>query len=160
MKYKIKEVRFTHTFYHATAEANVASILERGLLISQRGTNPFGLDYDIDYKKIYGSEKAMQHDKPPSIHLTEDFKIAIDYQQRIQQSHNQPALILKITTDSRKDILKPDSEDAKAYICLNNIERERISVSDNQNSLANDSDASEYPDEEEVLDNCSSTMSF
>ncbi len=148
MHQKVKEVRFSHTFFHATAQSNIPSILKSGLLISHRGTNPLGLDYDIDYNKIYSAEEVEQHNKPASIHLTEDYGNAKEFQQIIQQSHGQPAVILKVTIDSTKDTLKPDSEDDKAYICLNNIDSERISV-------VNDSDTREDPTEdEEVLENC------
>lgn len=152
---KITEVRFTHTFFHATAKPNVPSILKKGLLISERGTNRLGLDYDLDYNKIYSSEEVAQHGKPPSIHLTEDYENAKEYQQLIEKSFGLPAIILKVIINSIKDTLKPDTEADNAYICLNNIDSDRISLANSQDSLTDDEDdkSENVPDDEGVLEN-------
>jgi hypothetical protein len=145
---RLKAIHFTHTFFHATEKANVPYILTRGLLVSERGTNPLGLDYELDYSELYNSSDAPQHIKPPCIHLTEDYENVKKFQQIIQQSFEQPAFILKVVIDSVKDVLRRDTEDNDSYICLNDIESERISLTDDQDSLV---DENNDPMEEDDL---------
>ena len=137
---KLKAIHFTHTFFHATAQANVPSILQRGLLISERGTNPLGLDSDLDYSELYNAGDADQHVKPPCIHLTEDYENVKKFQEIIQQSYEQPAFILKVIIDSANDVLRRDTEDNDSYICLNDTDSDRISLADDHSLMNEDSD--------------------
>jgi hypothetical protein len=136
--------------YHATAKNNYDGILKEGfLLIDKRGKTPFGLDADIDYGRVYGSEeKAKPFIKPPCIHLGADAKETEEYLKLIN-TLNVDAVLLEVDVDPV--YLKSDSESKKGYIYLKNIPVQDIKcVAVRPNIAANIFLITSLPTEEQI----------
>lgn len=117
------------TLFHATASENVESILTNGLLASQRGKNIYGLDYDVDYKDVYGSSEAgaaMQ--KPPCVHLAKNYETVFFYSQLLEETLGVKSVILKVKLDTLKFDLQTDPEDRRAYICKQDIPESCVAI--------------------------------
>ena len=114
--------------YHATAIQNLVNIQRHGLLISQRGINPYGLDSGINYFEIYTTqEEVEQNNKPNAIHLTRHYEKAVEYGKWISQLYHVAIVILEIDL-ANKVTLFNDPEDSQGYYVKSNIPPTSFSI--------------------------------
>lgn len=134
---------------------------KEGLSIRQRGKNPFGLDHNVNYEELYGSqENAREFIKKPCIHLAPDLNNAQLYKKEIEMAYSVDVVILEIELDPDLFDLASDPEAEGCFLCFEDIPFDRITLLDlDYDDESSNGSSMEYSDDDGEEEYSSSSYS-